>query len=148
MASATLSPSFRTPTQGENTPLSLRPTSFQQSTLHPDWIDILPSPRMRDNATGTLHLYTHGEPVADLPGGLVGRQKEIDSRLLVWTNPWEPSSWELTEGFIRKWGFLVQGCTELVQSANRWRGAMRRGTLDLGVEMKRFNTLWRMSRIL
>jgi len=127
-------PVFPNPYQGDNIPVSLRPTSLQQSTLHPDWIDILPSPKMRDNAIGTLHLFTHSELIADLLGGLVGRQSDIDYGLLVWSNPWEPSGWELTDGFVKKWGFLVQGCTDLVQSTNRWRDL--RGEEPLTSELK------------
>ncbi|RDW73550.1 hypothetical protein BP6252_07457 [Coleophoma cylindrospora] len=102
-------------------PVSLRPTALQQSTPHPDWIDLLPSPRMRDNAIMTQHQFTNSELCADVMGGLVNSQHNIDSGLVVWSNPWEASGWELTEGFVRKWGFLIQGCTDLFQSTNRWR---------------------------
>jgi len=133
-------PVFPNPYQGDNIPVSLRPTPLQQLTIYPDWIDIIPSPRMRDNAIGTLHLFTHSELVADLLGGLVGRPSNINSGLLVWSNPWEPSGWELTEGFIRKWAFLVQGCTDLVQSTNRWRNL--RGEEPLTLELKWSVLIW------
>lgn len=114
-------PVFPSPYQGDNLPVSLRPTLLQQSTSHPDWIDLFPSPRMRDNAIRSQHLFTNLELCADLLGGIAGTERSADSGLLVWSNPWEPEGWELTEGFIRKWGFLVQGCTDLLQSTNRWR---------------------------
>lgn len=76
---------------------------------------------MRDNAIGKLHLFTQDEFLADILGALVGGYRNVNSGLLVWSNPWEPSGWELTEGFMKKWGFLVNGCTDLVQSTNRWR---------------------------
>lgn len=114
-------PTFPNPYQGNNIPPSLKRTPLQQSTIYPDWIDLLPSPRMRDNAIRTQHRYTSSELCADLLGGLMGRQNDVDSGLIVWSNPWEPNGWELTEGFIRKWGFLIQGCTDLFESTNRWR---------------------------
>lgn len=114
-------PIFPNPYQGGSLPASLKPTALQQSAVYPDWIDMLPSPRMRDNAIRTQHLFTNAELVADLLGGMMGSKNDIDSILLVWSNPWEPSGWELTEGFVRKWGFLVEGCTDLFQSTNRWR---------------------------
>jgi len=64
----------------------------------------------------------------------MGRQNDIDSGLIVWSNPWEPNGWELTEGFIRKWGFLIQGCTDLFESTNRWRDI--RGEERLILELK------------
>jgi hypothetical protein len=114
-------PMFPNPYQCDRLPVSLRPTPLQQSAVYPDWMDLFPSPRMRDNAIRTQHLFTNDELLADLLGQLVGSQSDISSVLLVWSNPWEPSGWELTEGFIRKWWFLIQGCTDLFQSTNRWR---------------------------
>lgn len=66
-------------------------------------------------------MFTQDEFLADILGALVGGYRNVNSGLLVWSNPWEPSGWELTEGFMKKWGFLVNGCTDLVQSTNRWR---------------------------
>jgi Domain of unknown function (DUF3425) len=114
-------PSFPNPYQGDIIPVSLRPTSLQQSALYPDWIDILPSPRMRDNAIRTQHLFTNSELCADILGGLMGTQSDVNPGVVVWSDPWEPSGWELTEGFVRKWEFLVQGCNDLLESTNRWR---------------------------
>lgn len=41
--------------------------------------------------------------------------------LLVWGDSWSIESWEMTEGFVAKWGWLVHGCEELVRATNRWR---------------------------
>lgn len=42
--------------------------------------------------------------------------------LLVWGDSWMIESWEMTEGFVRKWGWLLdEGCDEIVRSTNRWR---------------------------
>jgi hypothetical protein len=127
-------PIFPSPYAGVNVPNSLKPTLLQQSSLYEEWIDILPSPKMRDNAIRSRHLYTVGELCADLLGGLMGKRNDIDTGLIVWSNPWEPSGWELTEGFIRKWGFLIQGCSDLFESTNRWREV--RGEEPLFTDLK------------
>lgn len=45
------------------------------------------------------------------------------ARLLVWTNPWEAAGWEVTEWFLRKYGFLVKGCEDMRTATDRWRAA-------------------------
>lgn len=127
-------PIFPNPYQGVGIPSSLKPTPLQQSTTYPDWIDLLPSPRMRDNVIRTQDLFASSELCTDLLGGLMGMQNDIHSGLLVWSDPWESNGWEVTEGFIRKWGFLVQGCTDLFESTNRWRDI--RGEKRLILELK------------
>ncbi|CAD6445934.1 e53fe445-2a3b-439e-ab96-2687b9f0a5ed-CDS [Sclerotinia trifoliorum] len=41
--------------------------------------------------------------------------------LITWGDPWRVESWEVTPGFIRKWGWSLEGCDDLIQSSNRWR---------------------------
>jgi Domain of unknown function (DUF3425) len=125
---------FNVPHQSSNIPISLKPTLLQQSTLYPDWIAILPCPRMRDNAIRTQYLFTNSELCADILDGLMGKQNDVGAGAAVWSSPWEPSGWELTEGFIRKGGFLVQGYTDLFESTNRWRDL--RGEEPLAQELK------------
>ena len=46
----------------------------------------------------------------------------MESRgLLVWGEPWEVGSWEVSEGFVGRWGFLLRGCGEMVRATNGWR---------------------------
>ncbi|KAF3397080.1 hypothetical protein DPV78_007897 [Talaromyces pinophilus] len=112
---------FPNPYQGVGIPPTLQRTALQQSTPYPDWVDLLPSPQMRDNAIKTQHLFTNKELAADILTGMVGQEDRKHPGLLVWSDPWDPSGWELTEGFVKKWGFLVQGCQDLVRSTNYWR---------------------------
>ncbi|KAH8649112.1 hypothetical protein BX600DRAFT_517506 [Xylariales sp. PMI_506] len=102
-------------------PDSLRPTALQQTTPHFDWIDLLPSPRMRDNAIRAQHTFTNQELCVDILGGLNGKENGVDSGIRVWSNPWEPEGWELTTGIVKKWGFLVRGCDDMFRASNRWR---------------------------
>lgn len=114
-------PIFPNPYQSGRLPESLKPTALQQSRPHPDWIDILPSPKMRDNAIRSLHLLPQEELCADLMGRMSGGQYNSESAIIAWSNPWEPSGWELSGGFIRRWWMLVQGCDDMFEATNRWR---------------------------
>ncbi len=123
-----------------NIPKSLTPTPLQRRTPHPAWIDLFPSPRMRDNAIRAQDRFSIVELRADLMSGMCaeyGRESRRDEHspgsggLLVWSNPWEPGGWEVTEGFIRKWGFLVEGCTDLFEATDRWRAMRGQDSLQL-----------------
>jgi hypothetical protein len=42
--------------------------------------------------------------------------------LQVWGDSWRIESWEMTEGFVRKWGWLLdERCEAIVRATNRWR---------------------------
>lgn len=127
-----------------NIPDSLKPTPLQRSTPHEAWIDIFPSARMRDNAIVAVAegRLCNEDLCADILRGICGpgegRQRDVGSvagpgddgdenedeaRLIVWKDPWDPSGWEVTEGFLRKWGFLLRGDgdDDMVRATNRWR---------------------------
>lgn len=44
-----------------------------------------------------------------------------DNCMIVWGDPWDPMKWEVTETFLRRWGWLVKGCPEIIWSTNFWR---------------------------
>ncbi|KIM98298.1 hypothetical protein OIDMADRAFT_167131 [Oidiodendron maius Zn] len=41
--------------------------------------------------------------------------------LIAWGEPWKIESWEVTPGFLRNWGWALEGCDDLIQASNRWR---------------------------
>lgn len=51
------------------------------------------------------------------------------SGLIVWSSPWNPSSWEVTAEFAAKWPWILRGCGGLLVSTNYWRG--KRGEEEL-----------------
>jgi hypothetical protein len=51
--------------------------------------------------------------------GLDAAQKE--GGLIVWGDPCEVASWEVTAEFYQKWGWTLGGCVELFRSTNSWR---------------------------
>ncbi|KAM0276573.1 hypothetical protein ACHAQH_006626 [Verticillium albo-atrum] len=97
-------------------PESLVPTSLQRSTLHPPWVDILPSPRMRNNVIRALRTFSEADYCATFSSG-----RTATEGMIAWTDPWTPDGWEVTEGMLRNWGFLLKGCHDMMAATNRWR---------------------------
>ncbi|OJJ66184.1 hypothetical protein ASPBRDRAFT_138530, partial [Aspergillus brasiliensis CBS 101740] len=101
-------------------PPSLRPTLYQRSVPHHPWLDFFPFPKVRDNLLSRQGRYSKHEFCLDILG--FWNPDAVDNMLLVWGEPYDPSNWEVTEGFIKKWGWVILGCPEILQSTNRWRG--------------------------
>jgi hypothetical protein len=53
--------------------------------------------------------------------------------ILVWGEPCCVDGYEVMEGFLRKWGWLLKGCGELIEASNRWKAL--RGEEPLVVEV-------------
>ncbi|KAI9713135.1 MAG: hypothetical protein M1820_001120 [Bogoriella megaspora] len=112
-------PSAATP---ETVPLDLQPTSLQKSTPHPFWVKAIPFPALRDNLILYAGNYDSHDLFYDLGLGLYEGFDDVERRgLLVWGDPWNGYGWEVSEGFVRKWGFLLNGCPNVFESTNRWR---------------------------
>jgi len=112
-------------------PHALRPTPVQRTIAHHPWIDLWPIPKMRDNLLLAGDSYDEDQlcndlvEFCDIPNEQTG--------LIVWSEPWDPAGWEASETFLRKWGWIVKGCVELLQSTNYWR--TRRGEKPLIFEV-------------
>lgn len=116
-------------------PASLEPTELQKAMAHhPQW-DIIPDPVVRDN------VLRYGEEniddvelCLDMVGGagelegIVGDTQE-KTGLIVWGEPWDVDSWEVTGAFARKWAFMLKNAPMTV-STNRWRAARGEDPLD------------------
>lgn len=90
----------------------------------PYWIHALPFPTFRDN----LILFSGSEVcdfqdlAQDLGEGLYKGFDDAERRgFLVWGNPWSRQDWEVSDGFLKKWGFLLKGCWDVIEATNRWR---------------------------
>jgi hypothetical protein len=121
-------------------PPSLLPTYLQQHVLHPSWIDMFPDPQLRDNMILTQGRYNENILFSDLIGAVctgtstssgrterpssdgLGYQDEERKGLVVWSRPWDVNSWEVTPGFLKRWGRLLHGCDALMRASNGWRG--------------------------
>ncbi|KAL4960514.1 bZIP transcription factor [Aspergillus stella-maris] len=113
-------------------PLALRPSKIQLRTPHHPWLDLLPIVQMRDNLILAGDGYDDAQLCKDMCG--YGAQLNPDRRrgdargetgVIIWRDPWDPSGWEVTESFLRRWGWTVRGCMGLFRATNEWRG--RRG---------------------
>ncbi|OBT49350.1 hypothetical protein VE00_00487 [Pseudogymnoascus sp. WSF 3629] len=116
------------PTKPELLPLSLLPTTLQQTVPHGDWIDMFPCPDGRDRLIRAAGTFDEDELWADCIGGLFEGfpDDEVERRgIIAWSPPWDITGWEMSEGFLRKWGWLFKGLPGPLAATNRWR--MQRG---------------------
>ncbi|KAF2824640.1 hypothetical protein CC86DRAFT_353094 [Ophiobolus disseminans] len=113
-------------------PPALHPTTLQCTILHPHWIDMFPHPRARDNLiTATGHYDPHDLWI-DVIGGLFqGFTKNEVSGFLVWSTPWHWEGWEMSEAFIDKWGWMLEGCEDLLEATNKWRAGRNEGKIAI-----------------
>ena len=115
-------------------PASLHPTPLQLTVEHHPWIDVFPSPRMRDNILRVLDCMEECDEIEDeLCRDLCQYGDPAEkATLMVWGNPWDPRSWEATPAFLKKWGFLLFGCIDMIQATNYWR--LKRGEEKLSLK--------------
>jgi hypothetical protein len=115
-------------------PSSLHPTSLQRSTPHFPWIDLFPHAGMRDTLIRAGSRLDVHEFCADMLGSIFNQSlSQKESGFMVWGESWLVESWEMTEGFVRKYAWLLEdeGCEDIIRATNRWRE--RRGEAVLVV---------------
>ena len=106
-------------------PPTLTATTLQRRVRHPAWIDLIPLPVLRDKLILTRGTYDEDALCVDIIGGLFHSFDGPEHNgIIVWTDPWDISGWEVTEGFVRKWGFLLIGCHDVLKATN-YRRQMR-----------------------
>ena len=109
--------------QGNTVSHSLIPGKLQSEVQHDPIIDVLPYPRLRHQlvqalAAGKLDEESFCAEVResgalDIEGCRYG--------LLCWGAPDDVGAWEMSEHFVRRWCFVLQGCERLFESTNLWR---------------------------
>ncbi|KAK7403911.1 hypothetical protein QQX98_010318 [Neonectria punicea] len=141
------------------------PTQIQQQVPHFGWVDLFPSPQLRDNLILAFEKLNIDEDefIIELVGEAFGSLccagdsvDELETQpgldvvanssssiteteeptnvtantagsctggpgLVSWSDPWDIAGWEVAEPFAKKWGFLLQGCRDVVAAANSWR---------------------------
>lgn len=134
--------SSRLPNPALRLPPMLQPTLLQKSIPHHPEIDVLTFPGFRDNMLRTTGNYDEFELCVNMLGldPKASPMPELDqatdtasTELLVWGDPWHPGSWEVSEGFAKKWQWLLCGCFDVLDSTNYWR--KRRGEQPLILEL-------------
>ncbi|PVH69092.1 hypothetical protein DL98DRAFT_564525 [Cadophora sp. DSE1049] len=136
------------PFSDHNVPASLYPTLLQMNCAHTGWIDMFPFPRFRDNLIKKGAEFVPEEMRQDLCGDLfpdyIGRFPRASAAsvpnndgefgdpddytagrtcLINWGDPWNIESWEVTPGFLKRWGWALEGCDDLFRASNRWRAS-------------------------
>ncbi|KAI0554799.1 hypothetical protein F4679DRAFT_524969 [Xylaria curta] len=114
------------PDRPEMLPPTLLPTTLQQTVPHGDWIDMFPCPEGRDRLILAAGTFDEDELWDDCIGGLYEGfpDDEIERRgIIAWSPPWDITGWEMSEGFLRKWGWLFKGLPGVLEATNRWRMA-------------------------
>ncbi|OAQ59675.1 hypothetical protein VFPPC_03884 [Pochonia chlamydosporia 170] len=109
----------------QNLPISLQPTQLQTSVAHHPWTDPFPFPSLRDALIQHNGEFDETEFCNDVFG--VNGTEPVG--LIIWTEPWDPNGWEMTEVLARKWKWLLQGCVELQASTTYWRSLRGEHTL-------------------
>lgn len=106
----------------------LIPVALQYRILHDPIIDIIPHPRLRHNMISAIASTQFDAKAlsAELrgSGALIHTPDGMWQRcglVVSWSSPHEVQSWEVSVGFMRRWGFLLQGCEDLLTSTNVWR---------------------------
>ena len=113
-------------------PPSLNPTTLQMEVPHKIWVDLLPIPALRDNILRAIQAGEF-EPrklcKELLCNDLVDIGLASVSSLVIWGESWDAGNWEFGPNFFTKWGFLVRGCPEILETTNYWRE--KRGEMAL-----------------
>ncbi|KAL5337470.1 hypothetical protein BJX70DRAFT_409177 [Aspergillus crustosus] len=109
-------------------PPALRPTRAQLEICHHPWLDLIPIPRMLDNLILAGDTYDDIELCRQMSGHGVSLTPESrvgaaggETGVIIWKDPWDPSGWEVTETFLRRWGWAVREYWDLFRSTNKWR---------------------------
>ncbi|KAH6886800.1 hypothetical protein B0T10DRAFT_575132 [Thelonectria olida] len=121
---STRDPRFSTGSQqAMSTPPALQPTSLQRTVVHHPWIDLLPFPQLRDNMLMYIEsgVVDDDELCEDMLNVDDARDLNSKPSIIVWGKPWDSRAWEVNTAFLRKWGFLLAGCKEIVEGTNYWR---------------------------
>jgi Domain of unknown function (DUF3425) len=119
------------PTLPTEIPSSLTPTALQHEVRHLAYIDSAPLASLRDNLIKLSGTYDEDELCLNMFGGLFESGSGAENNgVMVWADPWDVAGWEMSEGFVRKWGFLLKGCPEMFEATNNWRRMRRERLLN------------------
>ena len=119
--------SVRTPrVTDRQIPASLTPIDAQHQLPHDPIIDIIPHARLRYNilrATASGQLDSTDFTKCLRASGSLELLNGSWQRggVVVWSFPEQVASWELSEPFLRRWAFLLEGCEDLIAATNCWR---------------------------
>jgi hypothetical protein len=113
-------------------PSTLHPTTLQCTIPHPHCIDIIPHPGIRNNLILALGHFDAEKLWLESAGGVFEALEDREvSSAVVWDRPWHWEGWELSEKFVKSWGWVLVGCEEVLERTNWWRGLRGEGEIVL-----------------
>jgi hypothetical protein len=98
-------------------PPPLHPTELQSSVAHHPYVDVFAFGKLRD----TLLRFGNAVDSHDLCADLMGNGLDGKNGVIVWGEPWDPASWEVTEEFANKWHWILVHVPEVIVFTNYWR---------------------------
>lgn len=99
-------------------PPPIQPTAKQQLIPHKPYVDMMPWSSMRDRLLSSMNAINDEEFLADMVG------------LRLWgVTPWDPTGWEVSAEFARKWWFLIDD--GMLRTTNFWRAQRGESALVL-----------------
>lgn len=104
----------------EDWPNGLQPTQLQLTTAHHPWIDCFPWPQVRDNLLRAFE-YPDLCDEDELCHDICDLTDNVEPMLIIWGPPEDPRNWEVSECFLHKWAWLLNGCGQTLISTNYWR---------------------------
>lgn len=111
------------PRQALSWPPHLRPTEAQYKITHHPFLDVFPIPSLRENGIRAeeLGFFDEDDFCMDIFDRAENAHVVERPRLIVWGESWDPRGWEANVPFLKKWGWLIRGCPELLEGTNYWR---------------------------
>ena len=103
---------------GPTLPPQLKPTDLQLSTPHHAYIDMIPSPSLRDRliSIGPAHASAFMQQACT-----IACEVEDNGQMIVWGEDWlNEISWEFSAAILEQWGGWLL-TSEWRQRANFWR---------------------------
>jgi hypothetical protein len=115
-------------------PSDFQPTLIQRTVPHHPRMDIFPDPVVRDNIILNQKKFEDYPFCMAVIGHDTWHEDDPSQRagMVVWAEPWNVRSWEITDGFLTKWSWILKGAEELESATNSWR--RKRGLHPLAFE--------------
>ena len=107
-------------------PATLTPIDAQYQLPHDPIVDTIPHARLRYNilraiASGQIDGSEFSKCIRASGALEVLNGSWQRGGVVVWSFPEQVGSWELSEPFVRRWAYLLEGCEDLIAATNSWR---------------------------
>lgn len=112
-------------------PTCLQPTSLQRTRPHHPWIDLLPSPALRNRILDDSCMIDEKEFRRDIVGSGKSPINRGRPGFIVWGNATNVKDWEVAPWLAWKWKHILADCDDLMSATNFWRSIRGECALNL-----------------